>query len=175
MKVIRLFAAGLMAALVGAGGLMADTPLGPDGTPLSLDTRVVPRHVYEQRRQVGQPVIPRGYRSVWTDGRLNQHRAEHTLRPAVAPQGFVAPRGYRAVRRADDRLNPRRGLRSAYGDAQTDLVWQSTTPRKLNPASSGGRIATVQRVGPTYLGQQRQKTSIDVFSGNVSGVTGYNR
>lgn len=43
-------------------------------------TRVVPRHVYEQRAnvpRVHQP--PKGYKWIWEDGRLNHHRAEQTF------------------------------------------------------------------------------------------------
>lgn len=47
---------------------------------VSGKTRVVPRHVYEQRAnvpRVHQP--PKGYQWVWKDGRLNHHRAEQTI------------------------------------------------------------------------------------------------
>ncbi len=47
---------------------------------VSGQTRVVPRHVYENRAnvpRVHQP--PKGYKWVWDDGRLNHHRAEQTF------------------------------------------------------------------------------------------------
>ena len=98
---------------------------------LSPDTRVVPRHVYEQRRNTNSFTVPKGYRPVWSDDRLNPHRAEHSLRPADRRPVNGPPPGYVGVARDDDRLNPNRGIRSARGDAQTDMIWTRTVPRRL--------------------------------------------
>ena len=99
--------------------------------PLSLNTRVVQTHIYQDRRLSNSFAVPEGYRPVWTDGRLNPRRAERTIRPAVVT-GFVqAPAGYQQVERDDGRMNPLRGVRTPGGDAQTALVWTSTVPRKL--------------------------------------------
>ena len=47
---------------------------------VSSDVRVVPRHVYEnQFTHLPAPTVPKGYRRVFDDGRLNPHRAEQTF------------------------------------------------------------------------------------------------
>lgn len=98
---------------------------------LSPDTRVVPRHVYDNRRNTNSFTVPKGYRRVWKDDRLNPHRAERTLRPAELRPITAPPPGYVTAARGDDRLNPNRGIRSAAGDAQTDMIWTRTVPRRL--------------------------------------------
>ncbi len=47
---------------------------------LSPDTRVLPKHLFDLRQAQSPVKTPRGYRSAWTDGRLNPRRAEGTLR-----------------------------------------------------------------------------------------------
>lgn len=103
------------------------------GVALNPNDRIVPRHVYDNRRNTTNVSVPRGYRTVWTDDRLNPHRVEISPRPAVAvtARTFRIPRGYRIVRREDDRLNPNRGPRSLHGDGQSDLIWQQDIPREL--------------------------------------------
>ncbi|XDA97233.1 SPOR domain-containing protein [Sulfitobacter sp. LCG007] len=55
----------------------AARPSGP--APLTQQTRVVPRHVWEARQNALNVSVPKGYRTVWEDDRLNPHRAEQTL------------------------------------------------------------------------------------------------
>lgn len=43
-------------------------------------TRIVPKHVAINRINTTNVKVPHGYRSVWTDGRLNPKRAEQNLR-----------------------------------------------------------------------------------------------
>jgi len=104
---------------------------GTQVAALSPDTRIVPRHVYDKRRNTNSFEVPKGYRPVWKDDRLNPHRAERTLRPADPRPVTAPPPGYVKAARDDDRLNPNRGSRTAQGDAQTDMIWTQTVPRRL--------------------------------------------
>ncbi|GHG91416.1 sporulation protein [Pseudodonghicola xiamenensis] len=104
--------------------------------PYTPDTRVVPRHVYDQRQNTDGITVPKGYRPVWSDDRLNPHRAEFSLMPAQIDQPPHVPSGYVATGRGDDRLNTQRGMRTAVGDAQTDMIWTKTVPRRLVPVKT---------------------------------------
>ncbi len=98
---------------------------------LAPNTRILPAHVYQQRRLSTGLTVPQGYRPVWEDDRLNPRRAERTL-TAATPNGQTAvPPGYVRVERDDDRMNTMRGVRSAAGDAQMAEVWTDGLPRKL--------------------------------------------
>ncbi len=57
---------------VGRAGAVASTSLPGN-------TRVLPRHVAQQRANVGSFKVPKGYRPAWDDDRLNPRRAEGTL------------------------------------------------------------------------------------------------
>ena len=46
---------------------------------VSPDRRIVPRHVAVNRVNTTNVTVPEGYRTVWTDGRLNPKRAEQSL------------------------------------------------------------------------------------------------
>lgn len=46
---------------------------------VTMQTRVLPAHIYDVRREAAAVRIPKGYRPAWTDDRLNPHRAEQTL------------------------------------------------------------------------------------------------
>lgn len=107
--------------------------IGPQSSlRLTPNTRIVPAHVYDNRQNtLPTEPVPEGFRTVWEDGRLNPHRAERGLQPAVLSQQVIVPAGFRVVDREDDRLNPMRGIRTAAGDAQTALIWDNSVPRKL--------------------------------------------
>ncbi|MGI3168610.1 SPOR domain-containing protein [Pseudooceanicola sp. C21-150M6] len=52
-----------------------------DPATIHPDARIMPRAAYENRVQTaGVITVPKGYRRVWEDDRLNPHRAEGTLR-----------------------------------------------------------------------------------------------
>jgi len=138
--------------------------LSPRGTAtmpyVSPQTRAVPRHVYDNRRNTRSVSVPEGYRPIWSDDRLNPYRAERRLTPAQLRAGSAPPAGYRAVARADDRLNPNRGPRSAAGNAQADQIWTRTVPRTLVPLPTDRQIVTVPREVAKSPAEAERKTLI---------------
>jgi hypothetical protein len=131
------------AASSGSGTVEVQQPQSLAQLPLT--TRVVPRHVYENRQNVRTVKIPKGYRPVWDDDRLNPYRAERTLAPAVVQRRVKVPRGYAIVDRHDDRFNAQRGVLTAQGDAQTDLVWSNEVPRKLIRVPATTRVIQIPK------------------------------
>lgn len=118
-------------------GPQTESPVTP-GRGSSLlgidpDTRIVPRHVYENRQNTRNVSVPAGYRTVWKDDRLNPYRAERTAKPAVITNGVMVPVGFRFVNRDDNRLNPYRGERTALGNAEMNTIWSNDIPRTLVP------------------------------------------
>lgn len=57
----------------------APVPRGPLPVAVGTQTRIVPKHVAVKRINTTNVTVPKGYRRVWEDGRLNPHRAEQTL------------------------------------------------------------------------------------------------
>ncbi len=112
---------------------------------LPLDTPIIPRHVYENRRNTTDVTVPAGYKPAWDDGRLNPKRAERTLQPAKVEGIISVPAGFRVVDWDDNRLNLRRGITTAQGDAQSDLIWSNTVPRKLIPVPTQRQVVTLPK------------------------------
>jgi hypothetical protein len=57
----------------------ASTTKAPLTSNVSDQTRIVPKHVEASRQNTTNVTVPRGYRRVWDDGRLNPKRAEQNL------------------------------------------------------------------------------------------------
>lgn len=113
-----------------------------------VGTRVVPRHVYDNRQNTQNVTVPKGYRTVWEDDRLNPRRAERTTAPYTPRERTTLPKGYR-VAWDDGRLNRNRGG-TASGDSDTRLVWSDTVPRKLIRIPTDRQVVVVpqsQNVG----------------------------
>lgn len=107
---------------------------------LPAGTRIVRRHIDERRQNTTNVKVPAGYRSVWTDGRLNPARAERTQKPSLATARPQVPRGYRAAWR-DERLSLRRAQGTGPGNAATDAIWTRSAPRQLVRQPARGRDA----------------------------------
>ena len=119
--------------------------IGPQSSlRLTPNTRVLPVHVYQQQRHSQDLVTPAGYKPVWSDDRLNLRRAERDLRPAILTSQTHVPAGYVAVARADDRMNPMRGVRTERGDAQMAEIWTNGAPRRLRDLPLDRQIVTAQ-------------------------------
>ncbi len=146
----------LGALILGVGLSGTAAPALADGdvvAALPQNTRVVPYHIYEDRQQARDVIVPRGFRRVWQDDRLNPQRGITTLKPTGSGAYASVPSGYRSAW-TDNRLNPNRGQGTAQGNAQSDRVWSQTVPRVLMPAAPPQRLYD----GPTP--RKRQKTPI---------------
>ena len=112
---------------------------------LTPNTRIVPRHVYDNRQNTQNVSVPPGFAPVWNDERLNPRRTERGLQPAVISSVVRVPAGYRQVVRDDDRLNLMRGVRTPEGDIQSAMIWTDTLPRRLRPVPTQAQVIRLPR------------------------------
>lgn len=134
---------------------------------ITSETRIVPKHVYENRANTRNVAIPKGYRQVWTDGRLNPHRAEQNLT------------GRAQMRLIWTNTLPRRLVHAGTGRDMTDSVpliypYTSMTEQELalgevNIVKRNGKV--VKRVvpkaaarQPVYSTRSAPKEALDVVS-----------
>lgn len=83
----------------------------------------------------------------------------------ATPQPIKIPKGYEAAW-SDGRLNPKRGLGTAQGEAEMNLIWTQTVPRQLVSADTGRPATAAQRTA--YLSSRG-----DAQTGSVAQTRSY--
>ncbi|HGG05041.1 MAG TPA: SPOR domain-containing protein [Aliiroseovarius sp.] len=95
-----------------------------------------------------------------------QVAAVATVTPAPP---VTTPPGYRTAW-TDDRLNPNRGPRTATGNAQMNLIWTQTVPRRLIDTYTGNDVTAFFR-NLFYPNMPTQAQIAQVAAGNTVVVT----
>lgn len=109
---------------------------GTSTSTINGATRIVPKHVLANRQNTQNLQIPEGYRSVWSDGRLNPMRAEQSLA------------GQAQIKLVWTQTVPRRLIDVTSGrdvTASTPLVYPYID--KANQTRNLGSVSIVQRDG----------------------------
>ncbi|AXI45408.1 SPOR domain-containing protein [Sulfitobacter sp. SK012] len=122
-----------------------------ENTPITVNsnTRIVPRHVAVSRVNTTNVTVPKGYRSVWDDGRLNPRRAEQTLA------------GHRAMQLIWTSTVPRRLINQTGGQdvtAKEPLVYPYTNYQTQQQEL--GEVTIVQRNGTTAKRLVRKPSTV---------------
>lgn len=133
---------------------------------IPANARITPLHVYNNSHNTRISSVPKGYKPVWKDDRLNPHRAERTIKPSVVKRGVTVPSGYKLALRGDGRLNLNRGGRSAQGDAQTDMIWSNTVPRKLIPRENTRQVYKLPRENARSAAESPEPFTVKIAADN---------
>ena len=131
--------------------VQAPQPVAVAQGPISVPKhrRIVPRHVAVNRVNTTNVHVPRGYKRVWTDGRLNPKRAEQNLA------------GHNAMSLIWTSTVPRRLINQSTGDdvtASVALVYPYTDFARQQREL--GEVSIVQRNGQTLKRIVRNVTGV---------------
>lgn len=107
-------------------------------TATSPTARVMPRHVYENQLQQKGIEVPKGYRPVWTDDRLNPQRGTQTLK------------GKAQMEMVWTQTVPRRLVPVQVVPAQPQTARAHVSSRNATPQPSRAQPQQVARAG-TYI------------------------